>query len=305
MTDAFMPLFPASAADASAWPQWALDDAVDDEAFAAAHDALTPQERAGIKQTLARMFAVHEPGAPVRRRLTAGFDPDLVGAALSVPRPFAVVAIGADFASPARLLAACLPAMRARVERVAVVRVGKKTPWPAPLLAALELGGVETAFSFSSGQAARFFSDLARSAPQGVVVDFIAAGHYAAGLTVLPAAPCGEIGVWRTAARMFDLEALAMAQAGARVTVWGKAGGLPPGMVAGEGDFAAFLSRGYEAVFVPQGKALAALDAENGPDLVLGPGMEWFWACRGVSTADFMRTKNAYLACPQGAGRGR
>lgn len=305
MTDAFMPFFSAPAADPAIWPDWTLDDAVPDEAFAAAHDALTPLGRARIKQTLARMFAVHAPGFPVRRRQTAGFDPDLAIVAQSAPRPFAVAAVGAEFASPARLLAACLPAMRARVDRVAVVRVGKKTPWPAPLLAALELCGVETAFSFSPGQAARFFADLEKSAPNGVVVDFQAAGRVAAGLAVLPAAPCGEIGVWRTGVRLFDLEALAVAQAGARVTVWGKTGGLPPGMAAGEGDFAAFLSRGYEAVFVPQGKAEAALDAENGPDLVLGPGMEWFWTCRGVSAAAFMRMKNAYLACPSGAGRER
>jgi hypothetical protein len=303
MTDAFTPCFGDPTPDLPGWPRWALDHAVDDEAFAAAHDALSALERARIKQTLARMFAVHAPAVPLRQSRAAGFDPDVAAVCRTMPRPCALVAIGPDFASPARLLAACLPALRARVGGVAVVRVDGGGAWPQPLLAALELCGVETAFSLSSRQAARLFAETGAAMPGGAVVDFGPAGRIADPFHRLPAAACGEIGVWRPSARAFDLEALAFAQAGSRVTVWGRTAGLPEGLEAGEGDFAAFLSRGYEAVFVPQGKALAALDAENGPELVLGPGMECFWACRGVSTAAFARTRTAFAARPHTAGR--
>lgn len=284
------------------WPDWTARHAVDDEAFAAAHDAVGPRQRALIKQTLARMFAVHAPDGPVRRRRYAAYEPDVAAVDQAAPRRCALVAIGAGFASPARLLAACLPALRAGVGLAAVVRTGGGA-WPEPLLAALELCGLETAFSFSARQAARFFTELAGLAPDMAVVDFTAVQCLPVSVRTLAAAPSGDIGVWRTSSRAFDLKALAEAQAGSRVTVWGKTGGLPPGMQAGEGDFAAFLAQGYEAVFVPGGKIDAALAAPGGPDLVLGPGMEWFWVCRGVSTAAFMRTKRAFLAHPQSPGR--
>ena len=55
-----------------------------------------------------------------------------------------LVACAAPFASPARLAAAVLPALCARVPEVAAVRVG--SAWPKPLVTTLELAGVESVF---------------------------------------------------------------------------------------------------------------------------------------------------------------
>jgi len=304
MSDAFAPCPGESLETLPEWPEWLYGHAIADEAFAAAHDAVSALERARIKQAVARMFAAHDPGGPFAYRTAAGFEPDGLSVVRCGPRPFALVAIGPEFASPARLLAACLPALRAKTPLVAVVRVNAKTPWPAPLLAALELCGVESAFSLSAKNAGRLFSELAATHPRGVVVDCGGAARVATLLPTLPAAPSGSIGVWRSSAQRFDLEALAFAQAGCRVTVWGGAGGLPEGMAAGEGDFSDFLATGYEAVFVPRGKVDAALCAASGPELVLGPGMECFWAFAQVTVAAFVQMRTAYAARPQRAGRG-
>ncbi|MEF3697594.1 hypothetical protein [Desulfolutivibrio sp.] len=304
MSDAFTPYpgdIPEGLPD---WPDWLPDHALGDEAFAAAHDALSALERARIKQTLARMFAAHDPGRAISRSITVGFEPDGLASTRFCPRPYAVVAIGPDFASPSRLLAACLPALLARTPLVAVVRAEAKTPWPTALLAALELCGVESAFSLSAKHAARLFSELHAAHPHGLVVDFGPAARMSPRLPSLAVAPSGSIGVWRTSARGFDLEALAFAQAGSQVTVWGKAGGLSEGMQAGEGNFADFLAKGYEAVFVPRGKMEAALCAASGPDLVLGPGMECFWAFPQAPVAAFVHGRTAYAARPQHPGRG-
>ncbi|NMC49512.1 MAG: hypothetical protein GYA47_08825, partial [Desulfovibrio sp.] len=158
------------------WPVWAGEFQTDDESFAAAHDALSPLQRAWIKQALARLFAVHDPGGPLWQCRNALFPPDCESVSMCRPRPWAVVAVGSDFASPGRLLAACLPAIRARVEALAVVRVGRKTSWPPSVLAALELAGMETAFELTPAQAGRFFSETGQRAPGGIVVDFGTAG---------------------------------------------------------------------------------------------------------------------------------
>jgi len=304
MIDAFAPHPGDTSECLPDWPDWLHGHALGDEAFAAAHDALSALERARIKQTLARMFAALDPGGAILRSVTVGFEPDGLALSHFGPRPYAVVAIGPDLASPSRLLAACLPALLARTPRVAVVRVGRKTSWPTALLAALELCGVESAFSLSAKNAARLFSELYATSPRGLVVDFGPAARMSPLPQFLSVAPSGSIGVWRTSARSFDLEALAFAQAGSQVTVWGRAGGLPKGMQAGEGDFADFLAKGYDAVFVPPGKMEAALCAAPGPDLVLGPGMECFWAFPQASVAAFVYGRTAYAARPQHPGRG-
>ncbi len=288
--------------DGPPWPDWSEEFRVDEDAFAAAHDALSPFERALIKQSLARLFAVHDPGAPVRRQRCDLYAPDVVTRSLCHPRPWAVVALGREFASPVRLVAACIPAVRARVGTLAVVRVDADTPWPPPLLAALELAGVETAFAFTAGQASRFFMETARTTPGGAVVDFGPAGRLPGGVLGRGCNPAGTLGVWRSSVRGFDLPALAFAHPGGGVEVWGKTSGLPGGFVVREGDFDDFLTSGYEAVFVPTGKIQAALDAPFGPPLALGPGMEFFWVCTGLAVADFLETRVAFgPVCP---GRG-
>lgn len=304
MSDPFAPYSDGTSGRLPDWPEWLHGHAMGDEDFAAAHDALSALERARIKQTLARMFAAHHPGGAMAHSVTLGFDPDGLAMTRLCPRPFGLVVIGAGFASPSRLLAACLPALLARTPLVGVVRADADSPWPKPLLAALELCGVEAAFSLASKDMARLFSDLRETHPRGLVVDFAGADRSSLFPQGVSVNPSGDIGVWRTSARGFDLEALAFAQAGSRVTVWGKAGGLPEGMAAGEGDFADFLAKGYEAVFVPRGRMEAALGAASGPDLVLGPGMECFWAFPQVTVAAFVHGRTAYAARPQHAGRG-
>ncbi len=287
------PGFPllASGESGHPWPVWAGKFQTDDEAFAAAHDALSPLQRAWIKQAMARLFAVHDPGGPLWQCRNALFSPDCESVSMCRPRPWAVVTVGSDFASPARLLAACLPAIRARVGALAVVRVGKKTSWAPSVLAALELAGVETAFELTPVQAGRFFSETVQKAPGGIVVDFGILDPAAAGVREVRCASRVILGVWRSAVRTFDLPALVFAHPESRVEVWGKVTGLPAGVHGREGDFDAFLGCGYDAVFVSGGMIRKVLDAPLGPGLVLGPGMECFWTFQGLSVTDFLETR--------------
>ncbi len=283
------------------WPAWAGEFQTDDEDFAAAHDALSSLQRAWIKQSLARLFAVHDPGGPVRHLRRAHLSSDFESATMCRPRPWAVVTVGSDFASPARLLAACLPAIRAGVEALAVVRVGRKTSWPPSVLAALELAGVETAFELTPARAGSFFSEIGQKTPGGIVVDFGTAGLLPAGVREVRCAPRVTLGVWRSAVRTFDLSALVFAHSESRVEVWGKISGLPAGVHVREGGFDAFLGCGYDAVFVPGGMIRRVLDAPFGPVLVFGPRMECFWTFPGLSVTDFLETRLAFAV----AGPGR
>lgn len=129
----------------ASFPLWIEDRLVDDGRFAAAYDALSDQQRGACKLAIARLEALYGGAAP-GRVLQHVETKGTTHVTLREPAPWALFLLGQDFVSPARLLAALMPAVLAGVPNILVCRVrGGVTPatMPAAILAALELSGQE------------------------------------------------------------------------------------------------------------------------------------------------------------------
>ena len=129
---------------AFAFPCWIDNFLVADDVFAQAYDACSPEQRAVFKTAIARTAAVCGVGdARVfqsQSRMRQGFSCH----SLSHPAPWVVLVWDGAYASPARVLAALVPAMLAGVPNILACRVVRDgTPFPQSILAALELAGQE------------------------------------------------------------------------------------------------------------------------------------------------------------------
>lgn len=177
---------------------WRDAHRLDDALFAAAYDALNGRERASLKKCIARLHRVwgERPEAQsATRRYAEGFCLTENRA----PAAFALIACPVDCASPAALLAALLPALLAGVRTLLPcfirpengdAHAQKSSPAPkkgravsslpgappgalpgllpdAPLLAALELAGVEEAFCLDAAQLADCLATLGPEAVRG------------------------------------------------------------------------------------------------------------------------------------------
>lgn len=122
---------------------------VDDAAFAAAYEATGDVDRARLKTCIARLHVLYGAAGgagagDLREERTAmRWRQGFTSLEQVSPCAWALVCVDAAWASAPRLLAAVLPAVFAGVGAVAVVRAGGTGPWPAPVLAALELAGQE------------------------------------------------------------------------------------------------------------------------------------------------------------------
>ena len=127
--------------------QYALPDSV----RARAYEGQDPPERARLKQAIARIFALFPPCALQEKR-TRKEDSFLVEESWQAASGVLCLC-PCDYPSPAALLAALVPAALARVEHIAVCFVAEEKIQEneavdrafAALLAALDLGGFETA----------------------------------------------------------------------------------------------------------------------------------------------------------------
>jgi len=129
---------------AFAFPDQTDDLLVADAAFAAAYDTCTAEERAAVKTAIARTAAAcggaEDVSHQTRVRMRQGFSLYKV----SRPASWTVILLDSTQASPARMLAALVPAILAGVPDIVVCRVVQDgTPFPQGLLAALELAGQE------------------------------------------------------------------------------------------------------------------------------------------------------------------
>jgi len=232
-----------------------------------------------------------------------------------------MVALDADFRSPARLLAAILPPLLAGVEQVLVVRIhyARKdhSPWPARLLTACELVGQELALDLNPDQAGALARTLAANSSAGLVlsleegrdpgkpaVGWLPVEARKAGVAVWRPRWDGRIGVWAPAKAEWDWDALLWAHPDAALTVWGnKRKGLPEGVATRKGDLSAFLAQGYPAAFAPSDTQAEVLD---GVALVLGPGHEGCWLWPDLE-ADLCRRRSVAWTAPvdsDAAGQG-
>lgn len=142
------------------------DRLVPDDRFAAAYDAVSEADRARLKLCIARLHALYAPQQVSRSRTVRVFDQGFACATSESPLAFAVVLAGQEAVSPAKLLAACVPALCAGVRQVLAVL----PPEPGDaLLAALELAGVEDALVLGGG-AEELLPHLAKISEPGMLL---------------------------------------------------------------------------------------------------------------------------------------
>lgn len=132
---------------------------VADAAFAAAYDALCPEDRGHLKSSIARTVAAQGycacPEVSARSSSQAMRQGFVLYERLA-PADWAVFFLDAAYAGPVRVLAALLPAVLAGVPNILVCRVapqGKTGSFPAPVLAGLELAGQELVAEMSPEEA--------------------------------------------------------------------------------------------------------------------------------------------------------
>lgn len=270
------------------WPQALADHRLADGVFADAYDRIPDLRRAQLKTAIAGLYAMYAGRVPAGRLTAEDLSPAGTVFSRLAPKSWTLVCIDATFASPSRLLAACLPALCARVPNLAVVRLNAKTSWPPALALAMELAGVENAFDCGGADFSGACASLAIRAGSGLVCDLGTAPSIMAG--EVPAEifrpRCGRrIGVWEEGGEACDLDALAFAQPDCDVSVQGNDG-------RGKDAFDDFLGQGYDAVWVAGYLARPAL---SGAPLVLTPGRETFWAFPELFPERFLDARLAML----------
>lgn len=277
------------------WPQAMEQGRVADAAFAAAYARSSDLQRAWIKTGLAAVYAALGGPLPACRQRREVLGHDLVLATEDVPLDFVVVLCGREFLSPARLVAALVPALCARVADVAAVRVG--SAWPKPLLTALELCGVETACRVGARDLPGLLAALPAMGRGAVVVlgDVPLPARLPDALTVQSARIAGRAGIFDRDDAPFDAAALAFAHPDMAFFRHGGVCPELPAFAAGQGDLAQAAACGYDAVYAAPDRLAQALAVAP---LALGPGREtcWLWPHLSPDVFRFRRQSVAVAA---------
>ncbi|WP_338666652.1 hypothetical protein [Pseudodesulfovibrio methanolicus] len=252
---------------------------VDDALFAAAYEESSDRERALMKTCIARLYDWYGPrkdtACEVARRWRGGFS----SVARVAPADCALVLFDDSFVSPARLLAALVPAIACGVPNVLAVRVDGRGKWPRALLTAMELAGQELVADLTGEGVFHLLDDLAGAGASVAVVDLAGRPGLRAGRSRVavhrPAFDRSAV-LFSDDREPFDLDALAFVHPDIAFTAFGADVPLPGGFVRGGADFPAFLDAVRDAAFVPSDRIGDALDRAR---LVFGPGQEggWVW----------------------------
>ena len=157
---------------------------VADEAFALAYESAGPEVRAEIKLALARLFTLWGQ-APRQSETVQLFAEGFQLREECAPAPFTVVLCPTQFAPPACLVGALMPALCAGVPHVLPVFVGEEACIHPHLLCTLELAGVEGASRLSLEAAEELLSTLCGGLGQGRL---LVLGPQGFGLSLLQAA---------------------------------------------------------------------------------------------------------------------
>ena len=150
-------------------PDWLEACRPDDDLYADAYEGTPAELRALLKTAIA--FAFHRwPLADDEQRLCrissrSGFR----HSESSAPAGWAIASLGPGFASPARLLAALVPAVLAGVDRILVI---SEAPFTPAVCTALELAGLEDSFLLEADQMPGLYEDLRTLCPDGRVLAF-------------------------------------------------------------------------------------------------------------------------------------
>lgn len=289
---------------ASPFPDWLHEGSVDERSFARAYDAFSDAGRSRLKLCISQLYDhchAQVAAAGGSRVTTLQHDSGLAATLEQEPVSWCLVVLEQDFVSAPKLLATVLPPLVAGVGHLQVLRLAaRRVPWPAALVTALELAGVE---HVAQAPAQQFHSLLAQLQQQGRFGSILAPQRLQnlsrQAWLALAQASCwrfwqprfashsgARAGVFAADATSlpWELETLAWCQPDMAVELWyeegaqlaGPPGDLPPAWSVRRGDAAVFLQQQYDLILAPPHMHQAAL--RNAP-LVLGPGQEscWLW----------------------------
>ncbi len=295
-------------------PAWLEADLIPDQDFGQAYESMDDRQRGWIKACLARLYDRHPPAVGWKVLETGHPRAGYFTLSHSTPLDFAIFLLPLDFSSPARLLAALLPALTAGVGEVLVAFLlqdapakgasSASSPLPSPvpspvpaLLTALELAGQERACVLTPKSLDRLLAHLNRLGRPGLLYSFPGLdagvlpqpGPLGAGLGVAQAPVAAEAGVWLDDPDDFDLAALRFAHPDLRFAVFGPCPRLPDkGFSRRKGDMERFSASAFDAVYLSEERMGQYL---GGAPLVLGPGQEPCWAWPGLSAECFFRPR--------------
>lgn len=276
------------------FPDWLSDFVPDDEVFAMAYEDIGDSKRAWLKTNIARLLDYYGPrkdrGGVVERHFRSGFNVHARYDAVD----FAVVLFDASLLSPARLLAALVPALACGVEHVLAARVGANGgPWRKAVLTGLELAGQELVVDLNDAEARRLFTQLRDTGRPGAVSVL---GPKAAVIKSSELQSASKMGFWRPrftrAAAVwmedettFDLDVLAFTHPDMVFSVFGAETELPADNFSYEGaDLADFMDAVIDVAYLPEGHIPQMV---NKAKLVLGPGQEGCWIWPDLHTEHF------------------
>ena len=157
-------------AEPFSFPDWLDDHGVDDARMGEAYESLDAQSRSALKTCIARLHRIWGESPDVSRSLSCprqGFCLERENR----PAEAAVIACAAGYRHPAAFLAAIMPAVLAGVQALLPVFVlpavfaGRESLPAAPLLAALELAGVERAVILDEEPRFPLWGNCGRNAP--------------------------------------------------------------------------------------------------------------------------------------------
>lgn len=148
---------------------------VADGAFGEAYDALAAGERAVLKTAIARMAVVQGTADAGEKRGSSAMRQGFCLYEEERPAPWVLVMWDGAYASPSRILAALIPAMLAGVSEILACRVTDGPQFgagafPAPVLAALELGGQELVAGCGAEEALALVAHCCGEDPRGRLV---------------------------------------------------------------------------------------------------------------------------------------
>lgn len=253
---------------------------VPDARFARAYARTGDEGRALVKSCIAALFEGLGAHGPAATSATSLHHSGLVRTEERHPRPWYALVIGPDARSPSMLAAALLPAVAARLPLVMAVRLGARG-WPDPLLATLELCGVEQAYAPPLKEFKSCLKFLADTHGFGGVAcmgqpDFAARVRalVPGGCAWVELTPPGSVGLLASPDIPWDLDALSFS--------------LGEAAIDAHLDEASLAAAGHWAVYAPAGRAPA------GASLVVEPGRETVWDWPGLPGELFFSRRLVY-----------
>lgn len=152
------------------FPHWLQDYQIDDKIFGEAYEATLPPQRAWLKKTIAQVYGINSPEAPLKtwnvNTWRGGFETEVS----TVPLEWAVLMFDKKSVSPVRILAALAPAFAAGVKNILAVFCGEGDI-TQPVLAGFELAGQEDVVKLPQDKTEELIHELIQTSMDGAILD--------------------------------------------------------------------------------------------------------------------------------------